>query len=85
VVDAAGAGVAVDGRGLLGAPPSRLRVGDGTWSAITAWAGPWLVDERWWDPAAHRRLVRLQVTIEEGAAYLLKLTSGRWWVEATYD
>jgi protein ImuB len=85
VVDAAGAVVEVDGRGLLGAPPSRLRVGDGTWSAITAWAGPWLVDERWWDPAAHRRLVRLQVTIEEGAAYLLKLTSGRWWVEATYD
>jgi protein ImuB len=85
VVDAAGAGVVVDGRGLLGAPPSRLRVRGGPWSAITAWAGPWLVDERWWDPAAHRRLVRLQVTVDEGAAYLLRLTRGRWWVEATYD
>jgi protein ImuB len=85
VEDAAGAGVAVDGRGLLGAPPDRLRIRGGPWSTITAWAGPWLVDERWWDPAAHRRLVRLQVTTGEGAAYLLKLTGGRWWAEATYD
>jgi len=85
VVDAAGAGVTVDGRSLLSAPPSRLRVGDGGWEAIAAWAGPWPVDERWWDPGAHRRLVRLQVTTGEGAARLLKLTGGRWWVEATYD
>jgi protein ImuB len=85
VVDAAGAGVTVDGRGMLGAPPSRLRVGDGGWSAVAAWAGPWPVDERWWDPGAHRRLARLQVATGEGAAHLLKLSGGRWWVEATYD
>jgi len=85
VVDAAGASVAVDGRGLLGSPPSRVRVRGRPWSAITAWAGPWLVDERWWDPAAHRRLVRLQATTEQGTAYLLRLAGGDWWVEATYD
>jgi protein ImuB len=85
VVDADGAGVTVDGRSLLSAPPSRLRVQGGGWSAIAAWAGPWPVDERWWDPAAHRRLARLQVTTGEGAAHLLKLYGGRWWVEATYD
>ncbi len=85
VVDAAGAGVTVDGRSLLSAPPSRLRVEGGGWTAIAAWAGPWPVDERWWDPGAHRRLARLQVTTGEGAAHLLKLTGGRWWVEATYD
>jgi protein ImuB len=85
VVDAAGAGVTVDGRSLLSAPPSRLRVEGGGWSAIAAWAGPWPVDERWWDPGAHRRLARLQVTTGGGAAHLLKLTGGRWWVEATYD
>jgi protein ImuB len=85
VVDAAGASVAVDGRGLLGSPPSRVRVSGRPWSAITAWAGPWLVDERWWDPAAHRRLVRLQATTEQGTAYLLRLAGGDWWVEATYD
>jgi protein ImuB len=84
VVDAAGATVAVDGRGLLGPLPSRVRIQGRAWSRITAWAGPWLVDERWWDPAAHRRLVRLQATTDQGA-YLLRLTGGRWWVEATYD
>jgi protein ImuB len=85
VVDAAGATVTVDGRGLLGSLPSRVRVRDRGWSAITAWAGPWLVDERWWDPATHRRLVRLQATTDQGAAYLLRLTGGGWWVEAIYD
>jgi protein ImuB len=59
-------------------------VGDGGWEEIAAWAGPWPVDERWWDPATHRRLVRLQVTTAE-AARLLRLVDGRWWVEATYD
>jgi protein ImuB len=87
VVDVTGAAVAVDGRGLLGSLPDRVRIlGRGrAWSAITAWAGPWLVDERWWDPAAHRRLVRLQATTDRGAAYLLRLAGGRWWVEAIYD
>jgi protein ImuB len=85
VVDEAGAVVRVDGRGLLGSPPSRVRVQGRSWSAVTAWAGPWLVDERWWDPAAHRRLVRLQATTDQGAAYLLRLAGGRWWVEAIYD
>src|ERR687898_1804401 len=85
VVDAAGATVAVDGRGLLGSLPSRVRVGGRAWSAVTAWAGPWLVDERWWDPAAHRRLVRLQATTDQGTAYLLRLAGGHWWVEAIYD
>ena len=85
VVDAAGVSVAVDGRGLLGSLPSRVRVRGRAWSAITAWAGPWLVDERWWDPAAHRRLVRLQATTDQGTAYLLRLAGGHWWVEATYD
>jgi protein ImuB len=85
VVDAAGATVAVDGRGLLGSLPERIRVHGRAWSAVTAWAGPWLVDERWWDPAAHRRLVRLQATTDQGTAYLLRLAGGHWWVEATYD
>jgi protein ImuB len=85
VVDTAGATVAVDGRGLLGSLPSRVRIRGRAWSAITAWAGPWLVDERWWDPAAHRRLVRLQATTDQGAAYLLRLAGGHWWVEAIYD
>jgi len=86
LLDASGAVVAVSGRGVISAPPARLWVGGGSsWSSITAWAGPWPVDERWWDPAAHQRLARLQVMTAEGAAYLLKLTGGAWWVEAAYD
>jgi len=84
VVDGAGAPVLVGGRGLPSAAPSNLRVGGGPWQAVAAWAGPWPVDERWWDPDAARRLVRLQVTTDE-AARLLRLVDGRWWVEATYD
>jgi protein ImuB len=85
VQDDRGRPVTVSGRGLLSAPPSRLRVADGPLTPIAAWAGPWPVDERWWDPRAHRRLARLQVTTGAGIAYLLKLAGGRWSVEATYD
>jgi protein ImuB len=80
VIDAAGAPVAVTGRGLLAAPPARL-----AGAAITAWAGPWLADERWWDPPAHRRRARFQMVTTDGVARLVALENGRWWVEATYD
>jgi protein ImuB len=85
VLNDQGKRVTVDGRGLLSAPPRWLRVEGGPSVPIAAWTGPWPVDERWWDPRAHRRLARLQVTIGGGTAHLLKLTGGQWWVEATYD
>jgi protein ImuB len=84
VRDAGGMSVSVNGRGMLSAEPSWLRV-NGDWARIVAWAGPWPVDERWWDPKVRQRLARLQVTTQKDLAYLLKLTDGRWWVEATYD
>jgi protein ImuB len=84
VRDAAGAPVTVNGRGVLSEGPSWLRV-SGAWERIVAWAGPWPVDERWWDPKARQRLARLQVTSQDDIAYLLKLSEGRWWVEAIYD
>lgn len=52
---------------------------------VVAWAGPWLADERWWDPPAHRRRARFQVATADGRAHLLAVEGGRWWVEATYD
>jgi protein ImuB len=76
--------VTVNGRGVLSADPSWLRM-SGVLARIVAWAGPWPVDERWWDPNAHQRLARLQVTSQEDVAYLLKLADGQWWIEATYD
>ncbi len=62
-----------------GSPPRGRQV------AVAAWAGPWPVDERWWDPRGHRRRARLQVATTDGVAYLLAVESGRWSVEATYD
>ena len=52
---------------------------------MTAWAGPWPVDERWWDDAAHHRRARWQVVTVEGTAHLLSQEGDRWEVEATYD
>jgi len=80
VVDVEGAPVAVTGRGLLAAEPARV-----AGAAVTAWAGPWLADERWWDPPAHRRRARFQLVTDDGVARLVALENGRWWVEATYD
>ena len=55
------------------------------WSEVTAWAGPWPVDERWWDDDAHRRRSRWQVITADGTAHLLSQEGELWVVEATYD
>jgi protein ImuB len=64
---------------------ARLSVAGGPWSTVAAWAGPWPVDERWWDQAAHRRRARWQVVTTDGVAHLLSQQGDRWEVEATYD
>ncbi len=85
LVDADGAPVGVTGRGAITAPPARVAVGGAGPQAVTAWAGPWPADERWWDPDAHRRRARVQVVDATGAAHLLVVEGGRWWLEASYD
>ena len=86
VVDTAGVRVGVGGRGRATAGPVRCALDGGPWRELRAWAGPWCTDERWWDPVRHRRRARLQVVLEpDGAAHLLVLEDGRWWVEASYQ
>jgi protein ImuB len=85
LVDAGGVAVAVSGRGAVSAAPARVSVGGGPWAPVVGWAGPWPVDERWWDPAHARRRARFQATTGDGRAHLLAIKGGRWWVEATYD
>ena len=85
VIDVAGNPLGVTSRSLPTGAPDRLSMGGAPWEPIVAWAGPWTADERWWDPAAHRRLARFQVVLDSGTAHLLALEDGRWWVEATYD
>jgi hypothetical protein len=83
LVDAGGGPVSVSGRGLLTALPCRLSVEEHPWSAVTAWAGPWPSDERWWSRSRRRR-ARLQ-TVTGTGAHLLVAEGGRWWIEATYE
>jgi protein ImuB len=82
LADDDGRAVSVSGRGLLTAHPRRLSVEKGPWSAVTAWAGPWPCDERWWS-RTRRRSARLQA-VAGADAHLLLAERGRWWVEATY-
>ncbi len=85
LIDVAGAPVTVSGRGLLTAIPSRLSVERCPWTTVTAWAGPWPTDERWWS-RSRRRSARMQVVTDANAhARLLLAERGRWWVEATYE
>jgi protein ImuB len=82
LADVDGRPVSVSSRGLLTATPTRLSVDRGPWSSLTAWAGPWPSDERWWS-RSRRRSARLQA-VTGTEAHLLLVERGRWWVEATY-
>jgi len=85
VTDDTGAPVTVTGRAQISAPPARMSVDGGPWLAITAWAGPWPVAERWWWPQAARRRARFQLVTEDGTAWLAAVQDGRWQIEARYD
>jgi protein ImuB len=84
----------VSARGMLSSAPVALRwlSGDETagWrpgapQMIRSWAGPWPVEERWWEPQRARRLARFQVVTDDGQAYLVVAEHRRWWVSALYD
>jgi protein ImuB len=85
VTDDCGREVTVSGRAQLSAPPARLSANGGPARAVTAWAGPWPVTERWWDPRHARRQARFQLVTEDGAAWLAAVQDGRWLIEASYD
>ncbi|MBX3092647.1 MAG: DNA polymerase Y family protein [Cryobacterium sp.] len=84
VFSASGAELAVGARGALSAAPSSMSSGRST-LRVTAWAGPWTVDEQWWDFRNASTTSRLQVVDATGTAWLLALEHGRWWAEGKYD
>ena len=84
VRDRAGAPVGVSGRAALSGAPAAVSIAGSGWSDVIGWAGPWPVEERWWEQGGRRR-ARLQVLLDGGAAHLLTREAGEWWVEATYD
>jgi protein ImuB len=84
VTDIAGAVVSVGEREVLSAPPAHLDAA-GHRRRIKAWAGPWPISERGWDPLRRRRAHRFQVVDAEGAAWLLICEEGEWRAEGRYD
>ncbi|GAA3296205.1 DNA polymerase Y family protein [Dactylosporangium vinaceum] len=86
VLDEDGSPVRVSGRLELGKPPSRAHIaGEPEAVEITAWAGPWPVDERWWDEEQHTRAARFQLLLADERAFLAVLQNGSWHMEALYD
>lgn len=95
VVDAQGLTVVVSGRGELSAPPAKIRrtlsargtprgAREAGWKDVVAWAGPWLLDERWWDPRRARRRARFQLVDHDGDAVLAFVQEGKWWLAGAY-
>jgi protein ImuB len=90
VVGATGRQVLVDEGHLLTEAPVRLVVADGQPEQVWAWAGPWPIDQRWWDQDTGWRGSHLQVLVaaEGGAgevALLLLFHDGGWSVIGRYD
>ena len=85
VTDESGDAVSVSGRAELSAHPAWLSAAGKPARAVTAWAGPWPVTERWWDSQHARRQARLQLVTDDGAAWLAAIQDGRWLIEASYD
>jgi protein ImuB len=88
--DAQGNPVRVTRRGVFSTAPARL-VAAGRDGPLSWWAGPWPVDERWWDPeqAGAGRTARAQVLVDDrngpGQALLLCYRQRRWYLEGSYE
>lgn len=86
LLDAQGNPVRVSTRGMFTADPARL---DGV--PLRWWAGPWPVDERWWEDGAPGRTARAQVLLEgrkageSPRALLLCYRRRRWYLEGAYE
>jgi protein ImuB len=97
LLDVHGDSVRVTSRGMFTAEPVRLAgngLGDGHsyQGALSWWAGPWPVDERWWDPneqARAGRTARVQVLLGDngitGKALLLCYRRRQWYLEGVYE
>jgi protein ImuB len=94
VLDEHGAAVRVSARGMLSGRPTTLMLSTGDdatgWRrgrprSIIAWAGPWPIEERWWEPGQQRRLARFQVVTDDHDGFLVVAEHQRWWISARYD
>ncbi|MDQ4011133.1 MAG: DNA polymerase Y family protein [Actinomycetota bacterium] len=90
VLDDVGRAIGVSGRGRLTGVPYQIAVDGDSPCRVLTWAGPWPVEERWWDPGGGRRCARLQAVLDvqpagDPLAVLLACETGRWQVEGIYE
>lgn len=98
--DLAGADVGVTGRYHLIGAPATFAIAGSSGRVVTGWAGPWPIEQRFWEPAAAQRLAYLQVIFVPGPddrasalddpvaranAVLLCRANGKWWLIGSYD
>jgi protein ImuB len=93
LLDAQNNPVRVTSRGVFSTDPVRLAA-PGRDGRLRWWAGPWPVDERWWDSQADQvrgRTARVQVLLTDGRddgagrAMLLCYRQRRWYLEGVYE
>lgn len=97
VFDTDGRIVQVSGRGVVSSMPVEVRLLVGSeaegWRAgarrrVRSWAGPWPVDQQWWEPEQHRRLARFQMVVDDDEdgerAHLIVAEHREWFLLATY-
>lgn len=88
MIDTEGQRIYVTAEALLSSSPYALSWGPARY-LITGWAGPWPVDDRWWEKNG-TKYARLQVVgravSEERqlSAWLLMWKDNKWRIEATY-
>jgi protein ImuB len=92
LLDAQANPVRVTNRGVFSTEPARMIVGGAHArdERLRWWAGPWPVDERWWDPdpataGQGGRTARAQVLLESECALLLCYRQRRWYLEGSYE
>jgi protein ImuB len=88
VRDSQGRPVLVTGRGVISAAPATEQRGTGNLhtptESVVAWAGPWPLDERWWDATRARRSARFQLLTGSGSLLLVCLERQKWWLLGDY-
>jgi protein ImuB len=90
VLDKHGAQVAITTRYETTGKPCHVAINGSAPRKIVGWAGPWPVDERWWESPHPKPRARLQILLDEGTdqtALLLVTTTEAplWLVEGWYD
>ena len=83
VRDGEGRPVKVTGRGAVSAVPATVQRNSRI-EPIVAWAGPWPLEERWWDASRARRSARFQLLTESGSLMLVSLERQQWWLLGDY-